>query len=220
MVNICKIGVDIKNSGHITNCYIVYDENNDGVVIDPGDEAEKIIEEIKNRKCNVKYIVITHAHADHMGALAKVHKETGAKIVVYINDLEALLDKQENYSEKFNIEKQGILEKDVLLVKDKDVLNVGNLKFEIIHTPGHTAGSMCILEVTNNKLFTGDTIFEDCYGRCDLYSGDFECMIESLRKIFNRFDDIMIYPGHGEEVNLTRAKKYIKMLLALKKRRL
>lgn len=220
MINIDKIEVNVGYAGHITNCYLVYDENNDGIVIDPGYEADKIINEIRNKKCNVKYIVITHAHADHMGALKKVQEYTNAKVLVHIKDLEALLDKQENYAEMLNVEKQNISEDVVKTVKDEDLIIAGNLKFEVIHTPGHTAGCICLLEKNGNKLFTGDTIFKDSYGRCDLYSGDFEAMVESLRKVFARFEDIMIYPGHGENVNLIRAKKYIKMLMAMKNRKI
>ena len=86
MINIDKIEVNVGYAGHITNCYLVYDENNDGIVIDPGYEADKIINEIRNKKCNVKYIVITHAHADHMGALKKVQEYTNAKVLVHIKD--------------------------------------------------------------------------------------------------------------------------------------
>lgn len=217
MINIDKIEVDVAHASHITNCYLVYDENSDGVLIDPGYEEEKIINEIKSKKCSVKYIMLTHAHADHMGALFKVQEFTNAKILVHIKDLEMLLEKQENYRDMLNVEKQNIDENKVITVKDLDVIDVGNLKFEIIHTPGHSAGSICIFELNNYKLFTGDTIFCDAYGRCDLYSGNFDAMVKSLRHIFNRFENIDIYPGHGEVVSILKAKRYISMLMAMKK---
>lgn len=217
MINIDKIEVDVGYSSHITNCYLVYDENGEGIIIDPGYEEDKIINEIKTRNCNIKYIIMTHSHADHMGALLEVQKFTNAKILVHIKDLEALLEKEENYTSMFNIKNQNIDEELVSIVKDSDVVKVGNLKFEIIHTPGHTAGSICILEVNNYKLFTGDTLFCDSYGRCDLYSGDFSSMVNSLRKVFGRFDNITIYPGHGEISELIKAKRYIKMLMVMKK---
>lgn len=217
MINIDRIEVNVAYAGHITNCYLVYDENGEGIIIDPGYESDKIINEIKSKKCNVKYIILTHAHADHIGALAKVQKYTNAKILVHIKDLEMLLEKQENYSDMLKVEKQNIDEMLVKTVKDTDVIDVGNLKFEIIHTPGHSAGSICIFEVNNYKLFTGDTIFSDSYGRYDLYSGDFNDMVKSLRHIFNRFDNINIYSGHGEITDISKPKRYIKMLMAMKK---
>ncbi|MDO4283267.1 MAG: MBL fold metallo-hydrolase [Clostridia bacterium] len=216
MINIDKIEVNVAYSGHITNCYLVYDENNDAILIDPGYESDKIIEEIRTKRCHVKYIVITHSHSDHMGALAKVAEYTNAKIIVHVKDLEALLDKQENYADMLNVEKQNIDENIVMTVKDGDTIIAGTLEFEVIHTPGHTAGSICLLEKNSQKFFTGDTIFSDCYGRCDLYSGSIDDMAKSLRKVFARFESIMIYPGHGESTNLSKAKRYIKMLMAMK----
>ncbi len=216
MINIDKIEVNVGGKGHITNCYLVYDDSFNGVLIDPGDEPEKIINEINTKKCNVKYIIITHAHADHMGALSDVRNYTNAKILVHVKDLEALLEKQENYEELLNVKKQNINENDVKVVKDNEEINVGDLNFVIIHTPGHTAGSMCILEKNNMKLFTGDTVFWDTYGRCDLYSGDFPDMVESLRRLFNTFSNIDIYPGHGKTQNIDITKRYIKMLMAVK----
>lgn len=217
MININKIEVDVAHAGHITNCYLVYDENGDGIIIDPGYDSDKIINQIKLKKCNVKYIILTHAHADHMGALFKVQEYTSAKIIVHIKDLEMLLENQENYSDMLNVEKQNIDERKVRTVKDMEIVDVGSLKFEIIHTPGHSDGSICIFEVNNYKLFTGDTIFSDSYGRCDLYSGDFDAMVKSLRHIFNRFENIDIYPGHGEVVSILKAKRYISMLMSMKK---
>lgn len=216
MVNVSKIEVNVGKIGHITNCYLVYDDNKNGILIDPGYESNKIIEEINRKNLKVKYIVITHAHADHMGALSEVQKYTNADIFVHKNDLDMLLEKEENYESDLNVEKQNINEKLVKTVEEGDILSLGEIEFEIIHTPGHTSGSICLFEKTSKMLFTGDTIFHDCYGRCDLYSSDFNDMVNSLKKVFTRFDDEFIYPGHGESVNLKKAKRYIKMLMAMK----
>lgn len=114
------------------------------------------------------------------------------------------------------VEKQHINNEDIIEVKDGYKFNILSMQFEIIHTPGHTLGSICIYEKNTSSLFTGDTIFCDCYGRCDLYSGDFSDMVSSLRKLFNRFEDVMIYPGHDKEVKIDSAKRKIRLLVALK----
>lgn len=213
------IKIDVANQGHITNTYLVYDEVNgkkEGILIDPADDAMAIIDKIKEENVNIKYIVITHAHGDHIGALEELTVYTKAKIIVHRNDKAALLGKEENYCDMLHVEKQDIAEESILQVDDNFSFTVLNMDFEIIHTPGHTSGSICIFEKNNNSLFTGDTIFCDCYGRCDLFSGSFEDMVHSLRKIFSRFDNVVIYPGHDKIVNISSAKKRIRMLIAMK----
>lgn len=216
MINIELIEIDVANAGHITNTYVIYDDENIAVIIDPADNSKKIIDILKEKKLSVKYIIITHAHGDHIGALEEVQKYTNAKIIVHSDDKDALLGRAENYSDMLKVKKQYVNEEKVLLVKDKDSIDAGNINLEIIHTPGHTQGAICILEKNINALFTGDTIFYDCYGRCDLYSGNFDNMVNSLRKIFDRFENILIYPGHDKQVNIDSAKKRIRLLIAMK----
>lgn len=205
--------------GHITNTYLVYDENQrkkEGILIDPADNAEKIINEIKKNKVNVKYIVVTHAHGDHIGALEEVIRYTKAKVLIHFSDKDSLSDEDKNYSLMLGVKNQSINSENIIEVKDGDKFNILSMKFEIIHTPGHTLGSICIYEKTTSSLFTGDTIFCDCYGRCDLYSGDFSNMVSSLKKLFNRFEDVMIYPGHDKSVKIDSAKRRIRLLVSLK----
>ncbi len=215
-MNIEIIPVDVAYANHITNSYIVYGNDNFGIVIDPGFESEKIINKINKLNLTISYIVITHAHADHMGALEDLVNYTHAKVIVHEEDFLALLNKAPNYHELLNVKLQNIKEEDVIKVKDGYEFKVGNLEFEVIHTPGHTKGSICLFEKNSNNLFTGDTIFCDCHGRCDLYSGNFADMLNSIRKLFNRFSNIMIYPGHDRKVNIDSAKKKIRLLLAIK----
>lgn len=218
-MNIEKIEIDVANQGHITNTYLVYsgdNEKREGIIIDPAYNASYIISIINEKKVDVKYIVITHAHGDHIGALENLRDYTKAKIIVHANDKEAILNNEENYCDMLNVKKQEILERDLLIVNDNYAFNIQNMEFEIVHTPGHTSGSICIFEKFSNVLFTGDTLFCDCYGRCDLVSGNFEDMVKSLRKIFTRFHDIMIYPGHDKNVNIESSKKRIRLLLAMK----
>ena len=215
MINIYKMEIDVSKEGHITNTYIVSDGNK-AIIIDPASDSERIINYIKENNLDVEYIVITHSHADHIGALEQVQKYTNAKVIVHKLDMKALLFEAENYSDMFNIKKQNIDLKDLILVEDGYRFKLNELSFEVIHTPGHTAGSICLYEEKSKVLFTGDTIFCDTYGRCDLYKGNFNDMLNSLKKLFERFSDIMIYSGHGENVNINIAKKKIKLLVAVK----
>ncbi|MEG2348880.1 MAG: MBL fold metallo-hydrolase [Clostridia bacterium] len=216
MTNVEKIKVDIAGSGHITNSYLVYDsETKEGVLIDPGYDEKKIINQIIKSNIDVKYIIITHAHADHIGALEKVQEYTNSKIIINKYDLAALLNLEENYSEILGVRKQNIKSEDVISVEDGYSFSISNMEFEIIHTPGHTSGCICIFEKDSNILFTGDTLFYNCYGRCDLESGDFNKMVDSLKKIYSRFSNIMIYPGHDNAVNIDDTLKRIRLLVAL-----
>src|SRR5574344_407295 len=217
MINIKEIKVDVAGRGHITNSYLIYDDTSkEGVLIDPGYDSNKIISEVKTLDIAIKYILLTHAHGDHFGAVEKVCDFAKSPVIVHEEDFDMLIGNIENYSTPQGVSKQDLSSCNILKVKDGFTFIVGALNFEVIHTPGHTKGGICLLEKTSNNLFTGDTIFYDCYGRCDLVTGNFDDMVYSIKKLFDRFENIMIYPGHGKSVNIDFAKKYIKILLSMK----
>lgn len=216
MINIQKIEIDVGNQGHITNTYLVYDENKKAILIDPADNETIIIENIKEKDLEVEYVLVTHAHGDHIGALEIILNNLKVPVIVHESELSMLLGNIENYCEMLNVPKQNISKDQVITVEGGYKFYVGNLEYEVIHTPGHTKGGVCILEKTSNSLFTGDTIFCDCYGRCDLETANFDDMITSVKKVFSRFEDIVIYPGHGKSVNIKESKKRIRMLMAMK----
>ncbi|MNI74604.1 putative metallo-hydrolase [compost metagenome] len=135
------------------------------------------------------------------------------------NDIDGLSDDDKSHSIMLGVDVQNINKDDIIAVEDKTTFDIGDMKFEVIHTPGHTNGCICIYEQTSNVLFTGDTIFSDCYGRTDLKSGSFEEMKKTVDKLFKRFNNIEIYSGHGESVNIESAKKRIKILIAIKSRK-
>ncbi len=171
-----------------TNCYLVISKN-EALIIDPGDEAEKILKEIGNTQ--LRYIVLTHYHFDHVLVAQDLKKKTGAKILIH--ELEGdFID--------FPVDK---------FFKENDEIKIGQEFLKVIHTPGHTKGSICLLG--ENFVFTGDTIFENGYGRTDLAGGsenDLKTSLEKLEKIVPR--GIMAHPGHGSsfEFRLFKIKNF------------
>ena len=216
MVNVCKLELNIQKSDHITNCYILYDDEKNACVIDPADEFEKIKNEIDKLNLNVEYVILTHGHADHYGALDKLVEYTNSKVYIHKNDVEMIFKDEYSYASQMNLNVSKINRDKILKLNDKDKINVGEIKLEVIHTPGHTAGSICLYEKNLNELFTGDTLFFDSYGRCDLYSGSFNDMVTSLNKLFDFFSDIIIYPGHNKTSNINSTKRWVRMLMAMK----
>ena len=194
----------ITTGAYKANCYIIYcKDTNEGIIIDPGDEPDRILDKIKNKGLKIKYIILTHGHGDHIGAVKKVMKRLNIPLLAHEDEKELLMDAAKNLS---NIMVFGPTElmADKLL-KDGDVIEFGNLKAEIIHTPGHTAGGICIK--VGNNLITGDTIFKGSIGRTDLYSGDYRTLIKSIKNKLLLLDNKMvILPGHGEASTIGNEK--------------
>ena len=152
------------------NCYIAYDEDKVAVVIDPGDEGQKLVEAIRNRGLDVRYILLTHGHFDHTGAVMEIKNEFGAKLCVSGEDAEMLTDPQLSLAMRQRWKPEDISID--LLLSDGDVIEAGKMRFEVIATPGHSKGSVTYR--CENVLFTGDTLFQGDCGRTDLYGGSYE----------------------------------------------
>lgn len=209
--------IHVGEPSYPTNCYLIYDEMKKGIIIDPGFEASKIISKIKEKNVTVEKIIFTHCHADHICAVDDVKAYTGAKVYIHEEDLDGIDDTNKACFFHFPNENKPILSsKDVNVLKDNDVITVGDINLKVIHTPGHTSGCICLYEESMNVMFTGDTIFHNCYGRCDLPSSDIKKMGESLEKIFNNYSNIIIYPGHEEKANIDDIKKKIRLLYKIK----
>lgn len=186
-----------------SNCYIVWDENSlESIIIDPGAESEKIGRLIEDKRLTVKYIVCTHGHFDHIGAVSEVKKKTGAKVVINKKDIEIYMHAGEfAASWGFNIKQPD--EPD-LLVDDGAELLAGNLHFRVLTTPGHSPGGICLH--IQGVLFTGDTIFAGSVGRSDLYGGDIEDLKKSFVRLISLPPDTEIMPGHGDHTTVKKER--------------
>ncbi len=161
-----------------SNCYLLIQKDN-VLIVDPGDDYEKILNKIKGQ---VQGIILTHYHFDHIEAAIKIKEKTNAPIMAHEAEVSFL---------NISIDKK---------LKDEDIIYIGEEKIKVIHTPGHSKGSICLLG--KNFLITGDTFFENGYGRTDLPGGSDQEIIKSLKKIKEIIKSGMIvYPGHGNIIN-------------------
>lgn len=197
----------VKTSEFGTNCYIIVTDAKSVVLVDPGDEFEKIVEIIKKVDGDLKYILLTHGHHDHTGAV-KPLKELypNAKIMLGEEDFDMIDNIYRNYGcvRGRKVENFKDLKADVA-VKDQDVFTVDELSFKAIATPGHTKGG--ITYICGDKMFTGDTLFYESIGRYDLYGGNQEKICQSVTKLMLIDGDFTVYPGHGPSSTLEHERK-------------
>lgn len=216
-IKVIKLEIIITNTYHVTNTYIIMDkETNNGIIIDPADKAEYIQKILEQEKINLKGIILTHAHADHMGAVKELLEEYN-ELNIYVHELDKDINNEKiNEQNKVYMKLEKILEDRIITLKDGEIIQENNIVLEVIHTPGHTKGAIVLLDKENNILYSGDTIFANTYGRTDLYHSAKQKMKETLDNLFNRFEDIEVYPGHDEIFNLKDAKRKIRLLFAYK----
>ncbi len=186
------------------NTYILTDsETNQGMVIDPGCYTPAMKKELRNLT-ELKYIILTHAHGDHMGALNAIRKDyPDAVLIAGVKEKKLLLDAENNGSMEFSPEPVST-EAD-RYVSEGDSVTLGSIEFTFMETPGHTKGGICICG--DGKIFTGDTLFFRSIGRTDLYSGNMEQMRKSLQKLMRLPDEIQVLPGHGPGTSIGAEKK-------------
>lgn len=184
------------------NCFILFDENKDAFVVDPGGSSENIIEAIEKNGLNIKYILLTHGHFDHVGAVAALVKKYKAPVYMSKDDRAFLESPKEVRASSFGMQIEAA---DVdVFVKEGDEISFSEGTIKVIETPGHTLGSVCYL--FENYLFAGDTLFNGSIGRTDFPESDHSLMIESLKKLKKLDDDIYVLSGHGPESQISYEK--------------
>lgn len=184
------------------NCFILFDENKDAFIVDPGASSENIIETIEKNSLNIKYILLTHGHFDHVGAVASLAKKFKVPVYLSKKDRNFLETPNEVRASSFGMEiEAGDVD---VFVKENDEIPFSDGLIKVIETPGHTLGSVCYL--FNNYLFAGDTLFNGSIGRTDFPESDHSLMIESLKKLKELDDEIYVLSGHGPESQMSYEK--------------
>ncbi len=177
-----------------TNCYILHQEGNrDCLVIDPGYEPEIILSYLSEKGLTLQAILLTHGHFDHVGAVRELAAQTDCR--VYLNPKELAMPPMLTAGPLYYTNTYG----------EGDLLDIAVISFQVLETPGHTPGSVCL--ITENNIFSGDTLFRGSCGRTDLPCGDHRAMTESLKRLAALREDYNVYPGHGSNTTLAREQK-------------
>lgn len=201
------MSIDILPVGPLqTNSYLVTcPETGIAVLIDPGWNDSTIEDKIIERRADVRTIVTTHAHWDHIGGNARYVEETGAELVMHEDSLPLLHEK--GGAAAWGIPLSPSPEPDRFL-KPGDGLEVGSLRFEVLFTPGHAPGHISLYDAENGVVFDGDVLFRQGIGRTDLPGGDYDVLARSIREVlFKLPDDVVVYPGHGPETTIGEEKR-------------
>ncbi len=181
------------------NCYAVI-LNESIFLVDPGEMTKELLEFVTENSNRIKYILLTHKHIDHIGAVYKIKNLLPEiKIVIHTLDSDGLLDSKKSLALYFSIPQEKINAD--ILCSDGEVIKIEDKEVLVFHTPGHSVGSVCY--IIDNLIFTGDTLFENSCGRTDFPDGDNLAMAESLKKIKNLKGDFILYPGHGNPTKLS-----------------
>ena len=182
----------------VCNCSVLGDETTgEAVVIDPGDEVEKVLDVLVRHNLRARYIVATHAHLDHVGGVERLQRATGAAVLMHEADL-PLFEHLDVQAEMLGLRAPARLEVDQFL-REGGTLRCGSLALEVLHTPGHSPGSLSLhLPGGQAKLFSGDTLFQGSIGRTDLWGGSYDEILRSIRSRLLIFpDETPVFPGHG-----------------------
>ncbi|MCG8400336.1 MAG: MBL fold metallo-hydrolase [Firmicutes bacterium] len=189
------------------NCYIIgCAETKEAAVVDPGAEGGRILSRLEKLGLQCKSIILTHGHMDHVGAINEVRQATDANVMIHSGDADMLTSPAQNLS--LFMGSMLKFKKADRVLEDGDKVQVGNVLLEVIHTPGHTPGGICI-KIKGGGIITGDTLFAGSVGRSDFPGGSHNVLINSIKtRLLNFPDDTKVYPGHGPESSIGAEKKY------------
>ncbi len=189
-----------------TNCYFVYNENNKAVVFDPGDDGNGIYKKLSAKGFSIAAIVLTHGHFDHILGVDALREKAGCKVYAPLPEKELLEDPRMNCTS--DIGRRVTVKADVFL-NDEELVDIEGIRFKVLFTPGHTAGSACFYFEDEKFVIAGDTLFAGSVGRTDLPTGNMGELVNSIKKkLMVLPDDVVVYPGHGEETTIGDEKKY------------
>ncbi len=189
-----------------TNCYLVGDDaSHDAVVIDPGWDAPLVLNALAERQWQCRHVLLTHAHFDHIGAVADVVEATGAPLAIHPGDLPLLRAKGGGLA--FGMDMRASPKPDVLL-EPGQTLQAGTLRFEVLFVPGHTPGHVAFYHPGGPAVFSGDVLFQQGIGRTDLPGGDYDQLMRSLRDVLLQLpDDTVVCSGHGPTTTIGAEKR-------------
>ncbi len=195
----------LQTGVYAVNCYIIADDKTkEAIVVDPGGDLDDIASVIQKEELQVKYILLTHGHGDHIGALADLKQITGAQVGIHGKDADMLADPAKNLSVQTSGTAIAITAD--LLLEDGQKLTFGEETVTVIHTPGHTRGGVCFR--IDDFILSGDTLFRASVGRSDLHGGNHEQLVKSIKtKLFTLPDQTDVYPGHGAASTIAYEKK-------------
>lgn len=189
------------------NCFILGDrQSNEGMIVDPGADCDKILAAVSRFGLTVKYIVNTHGHFDHVGCNRPVQEKTGAELLIHEKDV-PLLSQASRSAQMYGLSVEDSPAPSRFLT-DGMRLELGKRSIEILHTPGHTQGGCCLLLAGQGVVITGDTLFADSVGRTDLPGGSHEQLIASIKaKLMPLPDETVVWPGHGPSSTIGRERR-------------
>ncbi|MGM0445484.1 MAG: MBL fold metallo-hydrolase [Bacillota bacterium] len=192
---------------NFTNCYLIGKRNSKAIVIDPGDDIDKIIDMIEEYNLTVEKIINTHGHFDHITANDELKEKTEAEVYIHEDDKEFLVNPERNLSSLLGSSNTISLDKADHILQQGDTINIEDYLFEIIHTPGHSPGSICLYDNKKQILISGDTIFNTGVGRTDFKDSSQVRLINSIEnKLLKLPGDTKVYPGHGEPTTIEKFK--------------
>lgn len=186
-----------------SNCFLIGDENSkSAMVVDPGDEPDRIMDLVKKDNLSVEYIICTHAHFDHVGAVPDIKKETNGKIVIHRDELE-IYNGARDMAAFWGYDLDPLPEPD-LLVEEGDEVRLGTLSFRVLHTPGHSPGGICLFG--EGVVLTGDTLFAGSVGRTDFHGGNMNKLLQSFERLMSLPPETVVLAGHGPSSTIDRER--------------